>query len=82
MQDNAIDYAMATLQMGHFLPVTPHCITHYRLWADDALLAEVTSNHHSVCEHRLPSPVAAREVRLEILATAGALPAVYSLNIR
>jgi hypothetical protein len=81
VQDNDFDNAMETVQMGHFLPVTPHCITHYRLWADDALLAEVTSNHHSVCEHRLPSSVAVREVRLEILATAGALPAVYSLNI-
>ncbi|WP_437889357.1 FAD-dependent oxidoreductase [Phytobacter sp. V91] len=81
VQDNDFDNAMETVQMGHFLPVTPHCITHYRLWADETLLAEVTRNHHSVCEHRLPVPVTAREVRLEILATAGALPAIYSLNI-
>lgn len=82
VQDNDFDNAMETVQMGHFLAVTPHCITHYRLWADDTLLAEVTNNHHSVREHRLSAPVTARDVRLEILATAGALPAVYALNIR
>ncbi len=82
VQDNDFDNAMETVQMGHPLAVTPHCVTHYRLWADDTLLAEVMDNHHSVCEHRLPTPVTAREVRLEILATAGGLPAIYSLNIR
>lgn len=82
VQDNDFDNAMETVQMGHFLPVTPHCITHYRLWADDILLAEETNNHHSVREHRLSAPVTAQHVRLEIMATAGALPAVYALNIR
>lgn len=82
VQDNDFDNAMETVQMGHFYAVTPHCVTHYRLWADDALLAEVTHNHHSVREHRFTTPVTARELRLEILATAGALPAIYSLNLR
>jgi hypothetical protein len=72
---------METVQMGHFLPVTPHCITHYRLWADDILLVEETNNHQSVREHRLSAP-SPQNVRLEIMATAGALPAVYALNIR
>jgi len=82
MQDNDFDNAMETVQMGHYRAVTPHCITHYRLWADETQIAEVTHNHHSVCEHRFAEPLRAREIRLEILATAGALPAVYSLNVR
>lgn len=82
VQDNDFDNAMETVQMGHYHAVTPHCVTHYRLWADDALLAEVTDNHHSVCHHSLSSPREVQEVRLEILATAGALPAIYSLNVR
>ena len=81
VQDNDFDNAMETVQMGHVLSVSPHCITHYRLWVDDSLIAEVHNNHHSVCEHRLPAPAEARSVRLEIVATAGALPAVYSLNV-
>jgi hypothetical protein len=35
-----------------------------------------------VCEHRFDRPLLVREIKLEILATAGALPAVYSLNLR
>ena len=81
IQDNDFDNAMETVQMGHHAPVTPHCITHYRLWADDSLIAEVTRNHHSLCHHRFDTPLLAREIRLEIVATAGALPAVYSLNV-
>lgn len=82
VQDNDFDNAMETVQMGHVSAVTPHCITHYRLWADETLLAEVGNNHHSVCRHAFPVAIRAREIRLEILATAGALPAVYSLNVR
>jgi len=82
VQDNDFDNAMESVQMGHHYAVTPHCITHYRLWADDKLLAEVQDNHHSVCQHRFPEPLTALSIRLEILATAGALPAVYSLNVR
>lgn len=82
VQDNDFDNAMESVQMGHHFAVTPHCITHYRLWADEHLLAEVENNHHSVCQHRLDAPVMARSVRLEILKTAGALPAVYALNVR
>ena len=80
--DNDFDNAMETVQMGHDCAVTPHCVTHYRLWADDALLAEVTDNRHSVCEHRLDAPGAARVIRLEILSTAGTLPALYALHVR
>ena len=80
--DNDFDHAMETVQMGHFSPVTPHCTTHYRLWADDRLLAEVTDNRHSVCEHNLPEAITARTLRLELVATAEALPGVYSLAIR
>ncbi|WBU50111.1 FAD-dependent oxidoreductase [Kosakonia pseudosacchari] len=82
VQDNDFDNAMESVQMGHHYAVTPHCITHYRLWADERLLADVENNHHSVCQHSLAVPLAVRSVRLEILKTAGALPAVYSLNIR
>ncbi|MGY5955495.1 FAD-dependent oxidoreductase [Kosakonia sp. BK9b] len=81
VQDNDFDNAMESVQMGHPYAVTPHCITHYRLWVDDRLLAEVEDNHHSVCQHRLDQPLAATCIRLEIVATAGALPAVYSLNV-
>ena len=81
VQDNDFDHAMETVQMGHPHAVTPHCITHYRLWADETLIAEVRDNHHSVCEHRLSAPLSVRNLRLEILATAGALPAVYALNV-
>jgi hypothetical protein len=82
VQDNDFDNAMETVQMGHALSVTPHCITHYRLWADGLPVAEVTHNHHSVCEHRFSAPLSVREIKLEIVATAGKLPAVYSLNVR
>lgn len=82
VQDNDFDNAMESVQMGHHRAITPHCITHYRLWGDQVLLAEVTDNHHSVCEHRFAHPLRVQEIKLEILATAGALPAVYSLNVR
>jgi hypothetical protein len=80
--DNDFDNAMETVQMGHALSVTPHCVTHYRLWADDALLVEVTDNRHSVCEHRLPQPLTVQQFKLEIVSTGGAIPALYSLNVR
>ena len=82
VQDNDFDNAMETVQMGHYQAVTPHCITHYRLWADNELIAEVKHNHHSVCEHRFEHPLFVQAIKLEILATAGALPAVYALNVR
>jgi len=81
VQDNDFDNAMESVQMGHPLAVTPHCITHYRLWADEWLLAEVHDNHHSVCQHRFNRPITASSIRLEIVATAGALPAVYALHL-
>ncbi|EOV8971187.1 FAD-dependent oxidoreductase [Cronobacter turicensis] len=80
--DNDFDNAMETVQMGHDCAVTPHCVTHYRLWADETLLAEVTENHHAVCEHRLDAPRKASVIRLEIVSTAGALPALYALHVR
>ncbi|EKY1943152.1 FAD-dependent oxidoreductase [Cronobacter turicensis] len=80
--DNDFDNAMETVQMGHDCAVTPHCVTHYRLWVDETLLAEVTENHHAVCEHRLDAPRKASVIRLEIVSTAGALPALYALHVR
>ncbi|ELY2669957.1 FAD-dependent oxidoreductase [Cronobacter sakazakii] len=80
--DNDFDNAMETVQMGHDCAVTPHCVTHYRLWADETLLADVTDNHHAVCEHRVDAPRTASVIRLEILNTAGALPALYALHVR
>ncbi len=80
--DNDFDNAMESVQMGHSLSVTPHCVTHYRLWADNKLLVEMTDNRHSVCEHRLPQPLTAKQIKLEIVCTAGGIPALYSLNVR
>lgn len=80
--DNDFDNAMETVQMGHDCAVTPHCVTHYRLWADETLMADVTDNHHAVCEHRVDAPRTASVIRLEILNTAGALPALYALHVR
>lgn len=80
--DNDFDNAMETVQMGHDCAVTPHCVMHYRLWADETLLAEVTDNHHAVCEYHVNAPRTASVIRLEILSTAGALPALYALHVR
>lgn len=80
--DNDFDNAMETVQMGHHAAVTPHCTTHYRLWADDELLAEVSDNRHAVCQHTLEAPRSVSTIRLEIVKTAGALPAVYALNVK
>lgn len=79
--DNDFDHAMESIQMGHPDAVTPHCTTHYRLWLDDALLAEVTENHHSLCHHDLPEGAHFRQIRLEIVASAGEVPALYGLHL-
>ncbi|MBP2194895.1 hypothetical protein JOJ88_000331 [Pantoea cypripedii] len=79
--DNDFDHAMETVQMGHAQAVTPHCTTHYRLWLDEMLLAEVRDNHHSLCHHALPPGVSFRQIRLELLASAGAVPALYGLHL-
>ena len=80
--DNDFDNAMETVQMGHHAAVTPHCTTHYRLWADDELLAEVNDNRHAVCQHTLEAPRHVSSIRLELVKSAGALPAVYALNVK
>ncbi|MGK3128210.1 FAD-dependent oxidoreductase [Pantoea sp. C8B4] len=79
--DNDFDHAMETVQMGHAQAVTPHCTTHYRLWLDEELLIEVEENHHSLCHHAVPQGVSFRQIRLELLASAGALPALYGLHL-
>ncbi|WP_407330307.1 FAD-dependent oxidoreductase [Pantoea sp. S18] len=79
--DNDFDHAMETVQMGHAQTVTPHCTTHYRVWLDEMLLAEVTENHHSLCHHAVPEGVNFSQIRLELLASAGALPALYGLHL-
>ena len=79
--DNDFDHAMETVQMGHALAVTPHCTTHYRVWLDEMLLADVTENHHSLCHHLVPEGVSFSQIRLELLASAGALPALYGLHL-
>ena len=79
--DNDFDHAMETVQMGHAEAVTPHCTTHYRLWLDDRLLAEVSDNHHSLRHHAIPDGVSFQQIRLELLASAGALPALYGLHL-
>jgi len=79
--DNDFDHAMETVQMGHALAVTPHCTTHYRVWQDEMLLADVTENHHSLCHHLVPEGVSFSQIRLELLASAGALPALYGLHL-
>jgi hypothetical protein len=80
--DNDFDHAMENIHMGHPEAVTPHCVTRYRLSADDAPLVEVADNRHSVRAHALEQPVSARRLRLDILATGGALPAVYAIHVR
>ncbi|MGZ0721174.1 FAD-dependent oxidoreductase [Kluyvera cryocrescens] len=80
--DNDFDNAMETVQMGHHAAVTPHCTTHYRLWADDELLAEVSDNRHAVCQHTLEAPRSVSKIHLELVKSAGALPAVYALNVK
>lgn len=80
--DNDFDNAMETVQMGHALAVAPHCVTHYRLWVDNTLLAEVIDNRHSVCEYRLPEAISAQQVKLEMVKTAGSIAALYALNVR
>ncbi|WP_371419604.1 FAD-dependent oxidoreductase [Pantoea sp. SO10] len=79
--DNDFDHAMETVQMGHAQAVTPHCTTHYRVWLDEMLLADVTENHHSLCHHLVPEGVSFSQIRLELLASAGALPALYGLHL-
>ena len=79
--DNDFDHAMETVQMGHAQAVTPHCTTHYRLWLDEDLLVEVKDNHHSLCHHAIPPGVRFQQIRLELLASAGALPALYALHL-
>jgi hypothetical protein len=79
--DNDFDHAMETVQMGHAQAVTPHCTTHYRVWLDEMLLADVTENHHSLCHHLVPEGVSFNQIRLELLASAGALPALYGLHL-
>jgi len=79
--DNDFDHAMETVQMGHAQAVTPHCTTHYRVWLDEMLLADVTENHHSLCHHLVPGGVSFSQIRLELLASAGALPALYGLHL-
>lgn len=79
--DNDFDHAMETVQMGHAQAVTPHCTTHYRLWLDEELLIEVEDNHYSLCHHAVPQGVSFRQIRLELLASAGALPALYGLHL-
>lgn len=79
--DNDFDNAMETVQMGHSMAITPHCITHFRLWGDDKLLTEVSDNRHSVFAYRPAESFTVRKLRLEILGTAGGLPAIYSLNL-
>lgn len=79
--DNDFDHAMETVQMGHAQAVTPHCTTHYRVWLDEMLLADVTENHHSLCHHAVPEGVIFSQIRLELLASAGALPALYGLHL-
>ncbi|WP_217549404.1 FAD-dependent oxidoreductase [Pantoea sp. GbtcB22] len=79
--DNDFDHAMETVQMGHAQAVTPHCTTHYRVWLDEMLLADVTENHHSLCHHAVPEGVSFSQIRLELLASAGALPALYGLHL-
>lgn len=59
MLDNDFDNAMETVQMGHAEAVTPHCVTHYRLWVDNLLITEVKENHHSLCHHTLKTPMTA-----------------------
>jgi len=81
MLDNDFDNAMETVQMGHIEAVTPHCATHYRLWMDDVLIAEVANNHHSVCQHTLERPMRISKIMIELVSSAGAVPAVYSLNV-
>jgi hypothetical protein len=80
--DNDFDNAMETVQMGHDAAVTPHCTTQYRLWADGRLIADVKENHLSLCQHVLEEPLSVSCITLELMATAGALPALYSLNVK
>lgn len=47
-----------------------------------ALFCAKRDNHHSACRHEFPIAIRGSELRLEILATAPALSAVYSLNVR
>ncbi|UIJ58137.1 FAD-dependent oxidoreductase [Amycolatopsis acidiphila] len=72
--DTDFDRPMLTVLVEQDERAIPHCVRHYRLRADDRVVAEVTDNHQTRAVHVFDPPLEATEMAVDILATNGAGP--------
>lgn len=79
--DTDFDHPMESVLMGHPERDMPFCVRDYRI-SDGAgtVLYEGRDNHQTRNTVRLPQPVIASELRLEVLATHGAPAAVFEMR--
>ncbi len=74
--DSDFEHALESVQWNHPENVVPFCVKHYRvLDGDGRLLAECTDNYETVNEISLDEAVSTRSLRVQLVASHGAVPA-------
>jgi len=67
--------------LSHPERIMPGCITSYRILADDTLvLAEILENHQTRRILKLPAPVTASSISIQILSHGAAPPAIFEVR--
>ena len=79
--DTDFDHPMESVLLSHPERIMPGCITSYRILADDTLvLAEILENHQTRRILKLPAPVTASSISIQILSHGAAPPAIFEVR--
>jgi len=79
--DTDFDHPMESVLLSHPERIMPGCITAYRILADDTqVLAEILENHQTRRALKLPKPVTASSISIQILSHGAAPPAIFEVR--
>ena len=79
--DTDFDHPLESVLLDHQQTAIAFCVRHYRVRADDSVVAEVRDNHQSRNRHRFDPPLETDRLTLEVVASNGDVPAaVFELR--
>jgi len=72
---------MESVLLGHPERVMPSCVVAFKVYSEDhGVIASVQENHQTHWRLKLDPAIQTKQLSLEILESAAALPAIYAIS--
>ncbi len=79
--DTDFDHPMESVLLGHPERVMPSCVVAFKVYSEDhGVIASVQENHQTHWRLKLDPAIQTKQLSLEILESAAALPAIYAIS--